>query len=159
MFKDLRYTLVTRECGRYSKYTFPKYNTLCVGYNGKTSGCNGDSGGPLVCRSGRLDHQLSWSKMTHSLNFLLLMPLVLVTLTTLLRFWLCIGWCRIMGIERLQEKCSYWICISFTCSVMDSKNCKCLILSILHLHFYSVSIYNIYLKNRNMRFLHYQNNV
>ena len=31
----------------------PNYNTLCVGFNGRTSGCNGDSGGPLICESGK----------------------------------------------------------------------------------------------------------
>ena len=30
----------------------PNYNTLCVGYNGRSTACNGDSGGPLVCESG-----------------------------------------------------------------------------------------------------------
>ena len=42
-------TIVNEDCGPYSAYTFPKYTTMCVGYNGATTGCNGDSGGPLVC--------------------------------------------------------------------------------------------------------------
>ena len=46
--------LVTEKCGGYGQYTWPNYNTLCVGHNGKTSGCNGDSGGPLVCEAGKL---------------------------------------------------------------------------------------------------------
>ena len=45
--------LVTSDCGPYGRYTLPNYNTLCVGYNGRTSGCNGDSGGPLICESGK----------------------------------------------------------------------------------------------------------
>ena len=44
---------MTSDCGPYSRYTLPNYNTLCVGYNGRTSGCNGDSGGPLICESGK----------------------------------------------------------------------------------------------------------
>jgi len=51
------YTFVTSDCGPYGRYTLPNYNTLCVGYNGRTSGCNGDSGGPLICESGQnTDH-------------------------------------------------------------------------------------------------------
>ena len=45
---------MTQDCGGYRKYTLPHYNTLCVGLNGRSSGCNGDSGGPLVCESGKI---------------------------------------------------------------------------------------------------------
>ena len=45
---------MTQDCGVYGKYTLPHYKTLCVGLNGRSSGCNGDSGGPLVCESGKI---------------------------------------------------------------------------------------------------------
>jgi len=40
---------INGECGPYEQLLTPA--SFCVGYKGKSSGCNGDSGSPLVCKN------------------------------------------------------------------------------------------------------------